>query len=82
MVIYVYKTEHQLHVTRQTYITMKKYIIPAINVAEIVNDSLLTGSLNDEVGNGVQLAKRRTQRLSSKSKSASYDDDEYEYDFE
>lgn len=61
---------------------MKKYIIPAINVAEIVNDSLLTGSLNDEVGNGVQLAKRR-QRLSSKSKAAYYDnDDEYEYDFE
>lgn len=61
--------------------TMKKYIIPAINVAEIVNDSLLTGSLNDEVGNGVQLAKRRTQRLSSRSNYVGNDDDEYEFDF-
>lgn len=62
--------------------TMKKYIIPAINVAEIELQSLICESIGiggDTTDN--QLANRR-QRLSSTSKYVGNDDDEYEYDFE
>lgn len=60
---------------------MKKYIIPALQVADINNDALLVGSLNDEKGNGVQLAKRRARGRHNYDDVEAYDFEEEGEDF-
>lgn len=59
---------------------MKKYIIPALQVADINNESLLVGSLKDEVGNGVQLAKRRARGRHNYDDVEAYNFDEEDED--